>query len=308
MKFFGEQINMADGEGPLCCCEYYNIRKQRTHLLTFCCECDELDKTVDDWIKGNPQKLNRLTAIVESFCDRCRVPWFGGAKTFDFGGAFPAVLLPASAYIACWHYILTILIFLALPVMVISCYVLTIKLKMRTRLFLSLSITSTIGCYAVYFYYVAPFQTLQINAIHVASVIVILTCFKLSRRKPATSHLNSFRTIDSTFCNECTQSIPFRGKHCRYANITFLHLFFKPPLIFSKGNSKENTPGAGGSCPTRPLQIAELVRTAPEIFQGNVLAPLGVLHIHNLKTLTCHQTFIVFNSYLPWTPLHFNAW
>ena len=208
---------MADDEGPLCCCEYYNIRNKRTHLLTFFCECDEFDKTVDDWIKGNPQKLDRLTAVIESFCDRCRIPWFGGAKTFDFGSAFPPILLLLSAYIACWHYILTILVFLALPVMVISCYVLTIKLKMRTRLFLSLSITSTIGCYAVYFYYVAPFQTLQTNAILAASAIVILICFKLSRRKPSTSHLNMFGT-SSTVCSECSQSVPFRGKHCRYTH------------------------------------------------------------------------------------------
>ena len=209
---------MADDGDPLCCCEYYNIRKQRTHLLTFCCECDELDKTVDDWIKGNPQKLDRLTAVIESFCDRCRIPWFGGAKTFDFGSAFPPVLLIVSAYIACWHFILTILIFLALPVMVILCYVLTIKLKMRTRLFLSLSISSTIGCYAVYFYCVAPFQTLQVNATLATSALLIFTCFKLSRRKPSSSCLNSFKT-NSTFCSECSQAVPFRGKHCRYINL-----------------------------------------------------------------------------------------
>lgn len=224
MKSWAE-TNMADDEGPLCCCEYYNIRKQRTHLLTFCCECDELDKTVDNWIKGNPQKLDRVAAIIESFCDRCRIPWFGGAKKFYVGSTFPPILLHILAYIACWHYILTILMFLALPVIVIFCYVLTIKLKMRTCLFLSLSISSTLGSYSTYFYYVAPFQALQINAIFVASAIVIVICFKLSRRNPSISYLDSFRA-NSTFCSECNQSIPFRGKHCRYFNTILMLLYF----------------------------------------------------------------------------------
>ena len=207
---------MDDDEDPLCCCEYYNVRKQRTHLLTFFCECDELDKAVDNWIKGNPQKLDSLTYIIESFCDRCRIPWFGGAKTFDFGSVFPPILLYLSAYIACWHYILTVLVFLALPLLVISCYVLTIKLKMKTRLFLSLSITSTVGCYAVYFFYVAPFQTFPVNAILAISAIVVLICFKSSRHMAATNQLNcNFETINSTFCSVCNHNIPFRGKHCR---------------------------------------------------------------------------------------------
>ncbi|XP_028401302.1 palmitoyltransferase ZDHHC23-like [Dendronephthya gigantea] len=205
---------MAEEDDPLCCCEYYNIREQRTHLLTFCCECDELDKSVDDWIKGNPQKLDRLTTIIESFTDRCRFPWFGGAKTFDFGSAFPPIFLPVLAYIACWHYILTIVVFMVLPVMVLFCYVLAIKLKMRTRLFLSLSITSTIGCYAVYFYCVAPFQTFQFNIILISSAIAISKCFHQSRQKPTNIDVNSFET-NSTFCGECRRNIPFRGKHCR---------------------------------------------------------------------------------------------
>lgn len=205
---------MADEEDPLCCCEYYNIRKQRTHLLTFCCECDELDKTVDEWIKGNPQKLDRLTAVVESFTDRCRVPWFGGAKTFDFGSAFPPILLVASAYIACWHYVLTIVIFIAFPVMVIFFYVLTIKLKMKTRLFLSLSVSSTVGCYAVYFCYVAPFQEFRINATLTTGAIMTLLCFKYSRKKITGNHVNSSNP-SSAFCDRCKQNVPFRGKHCR---------------------------------------------------------------------------------------------
>ena len=208
---------MAEDEGPLCCCEYYNIRKQRTHLLTFFCECDELDKTVDDWIKGNPQKLDRVAAIIESFCDRCRIPWFGGAKKFDVGSIFPPILLLVSANIACWHYVLTILVLLAFPVIVILCYALTIKLKMRTYLFLSLSISSTIGCYSAYFYYVAPFQALHGNVLLAASAIVIVICSKLSKQNPTISYLNSFRP-NSTICCECGQSIPFRGKHCRYLN------------------------------------------------------------------------------------------
>lgn len=29
---------------PLCCCEYYDFKNERSHILTCCCNCDVLDE------------------------------------------------------------------------------------------------------------------------------------------------------------------------------------------------------------------------------------------------------------------------
>ena len=222
-----------EDDGPLCCCEYYNIREQKVHLLTFCCECDELDKAADDWIKGNPQTMEKLTTIVNVISDRCRVPWVGGAQQFDTGLIFPPFILIPSAYIACVHFVLTILVFLGLPAVVLCCYVFTIRVKMRTRFFLSLSGTSTVGCFAVYFYYVASSKPFLTNVFLVASGLAMTVCCILSRRKPSShyDYLDSLKTDYSKntfgfvnlenpgflkFCEVCNHDILPRVKHCRY--------------------------------------------------------------------------------------------
>ena len=230
-----------EDEGPLCCCEYYNINKQRTHLLTFCCECDEFDKAVDDWLKGNPQTLNRISTIIDSFTDRCRLPWIGGAQQLDTGLIFPPLVLIVLSYIACINFLLMIIVFLALPVIVLCFYILTIRAKMKTRFFLSLSLSSTIGLFLIYFYYVAPFQSFFINVFLVLSGTVMAMCFYFLQKTSSNFHQNNIHhdhttlhgvhgvqhscsmnqdTVEflSKFCEECGQSILPRSKHCRYVH------------------------------------------------------------------------------------------
>lgn len=199
-----------DDQDPLCCCEYYNIKRQRSHILSFFCECEDLDETVDNWIKGNPQKINKIVDIIDTFADRCRVPWLGGAKAFDFGCVFPPILLTNSAIIASWHYVLTAMVFLALPPIIIFCYMSSVRLKIKTRLFLSLNITSTIGCYAIYFYYVSSSQNFLINLAVAFGAIVTVILFKQCLRKDKKYHV---------FHCEDKESVPYRGKYCRYVEL-----------------------------------------------------------------------------------------
>ena len=185
-----------------------SIKNQRTHPLKFCCECDELDKAVDDWLKGNPQTLEKLTAIIDVFSDRCRIPWLGGARQFDSGIVFPPLILFFSAYIACVHFVLTLLVFLGLPVMILCCYVVTIRVKMRTQFFLSLSLSSTVGCLLVYFYHVASTTSFHANVFFVTSVIAMVVCFSLLRRK---SNAHQFSLL-KTNCLENTK-VNFEKSH-----------------------------------------------------------------------------------------------
>ncbi|GFG30496.1 hypothetical protein Cfor_08119 [Coptotermes formosanus] len=32
---------------PLCCCEYWNIQQERSHILGCCCNCEDLDDGVE---------------------------------------------------------------------------------------------------------------------------------------------------------------------------------------------------------------------------------------------------------------------
>jgi hypothetical protein len=32
---------------PLCCCEYWNIQQERSHILGCCCNCEDLDESVE---------------------------------------------------------------------------------------------------------------------------------------------------------------------------------------------------------------------------------------------------------------------
>ena len=41
-----------DDESALCCCEYYNRRGERAHVLGCCCACDELDSAADRLFRG----------------------------------------------------------------------------------------------------------------------------------------------------------------------------------------------------------------------------------------------------------------
>ncbi|XP_046387549.1 palmitoyltransferase ZDHHC23-B-like isoform X2 [Ischnura elegans] len=34
---------------PLCCCEYFNLKEERSHLLGCCCDCQELDDNVESY-------------------------------------------------------------------------------------------------------------------------------------------------------------------------------------------------------------------------------------------------------------------
>lgn len=33
-----------DDNNFLCCCEYLNLKNQRSHILGFCCDCEDVDE------------------------------------------------------------------------------------------------------------------------------------------------------------------------------------------------------------------------------------------------------------------------
>lgn len=139
-----------DDTSPLCCCEYYNIKGDRTHLLALCCECDELDNAVDQCLKGKGFPNNKCSAILEVISDRLRIPWPSGALRFDIEIALPVVVLYSSLYIASTDFVFTVLSLVYLPVFVILYYVYSLRKRKRSWFFVSWATTSIIGIYLQY--------------------------------------------------------------------------------------------------------------------------------------------------------------
>ena len=51
-------------DSPLCCCEYYNRRGERAHVLACCCQCDELDGAGDRLLRGKPIGYDSIDSIL----------------------------------------------------------------------------------------------------------------------------------------------------------------------------------------------------------------------------------------------------
>lgn len=84
-------------EHPLCLCEYYNNKNERSHLLMCCCNCEALDNLCtsficcccqeDDDDSKDSFMYNRLRTfkqVLNDIHDRARLPFPGGARKLNF--------------------------------------------------------------------------------------------------------------------------------------------------------------------------------------------------------------------------------
>lgn len=87
---------------PLCCCEYENIRGEKSHILACCCDCDALDEAFDRCITCQKIPPRMQSSILNTIKDRCRLPGiFGhGAVRVRPDIAVPIVTVPLCIVIA----------------------------------------------------------------------------------------------------------------------------------------------------------------------------------------------------------------
>ena len=83
-----------DDTSPLCCCEFFNRRGERTHVLQMCCACEEFDEACDLWVRGSRVGRDRLDEIFAEFDDRMRLPLPGGAWHVGLPAVVPWLVLP----------------------------------------------------------------------------------------------------------------------------------------------------------------------------------------------------------------------
>lgn len=152
----------------LCCCEYYNENGIRSHLLTFCCNCEAIDQTFDRYLSFHlywncfqsiksilriircdsvPKSL--LKSTIKTIKDRVRYPYCDGkgARTLDLEIVLPPIILSLLLIIASIGSIATLVsLFLLLPT-IIYCvykYYLNNKKLGETKFFLSWTISSLV--------------------------------------------------------------------------------------------------------------------------------------------------------------------
>ena len=143
---------------PLCCCEYTNLQGQRSHILAVCCDCVDLDNSVDQCLKGNSisgEKCDIICRVVE---DRIRIPWPHGARQLDFGVVIPPVVLLFSLHLAAYQLVFTILVLVYLPLFVVFYYIYALKNRKTTWFFVSWGLSSVWNLRDVHGVCVAPLR------------------------------------------------------------------------------------------------------------------------------------------------------
>lgn len=221
---------------PLCCCEYYNLLGQRTHLIALCCDCEDLDNAVDQCLKGQGISTEKCGIICKVVTDRIRVPWLRGAVKFDIETIVPIIILTSSLYFASSGFVFTVLSFVYLPVFVVVFYTCTLRNKRKTWFFVSWACTSIVGIYGLFMIYVAD-KCSSINNI-VLSLAFILNMLLYYRVVTSKENISLFtqpkplkngvvpemknpRSLGTNIdyeelsCCFCTYGPFTRSKHCR---------------------------------------------------------------------------------------------
>ena len=220
---------MTSDPSPLCCCEFRNLHGQRTHILAFCCECDELDNAVDQCLKGNRvprEKLNEISMVIS---DRIRIPWFNGAIKVKFDALVPVLFLAISLYFACFGFVFTILSLVYVPLFILIYYVYVLNQRKKTWFFVSWGLTSLVGIFILYLLHVSPFYSyLKSIFISLGFILVLLLYLRVifSRSLLDTyaliskPRLRNNPNVDGSsykdlYCCLCTEGPFTRAKHCR---------------------------------------------------------------------------------------------
>lgn len=224
---------MASDPSPLCCCEFRNLKEQRTHILAFCCECDELDNAVDQCLKGNRVPREKLNQICMLISDRIRIPWFNGAIKLELDAVVPLLFLTVSLYFASYGLVYTVLALVYVPVFIIVYYVYILSQRKRSWFFVSWALSSLVGIFALYLTHVAPYYT-YINSIIVSSgfgVVLLLYLRVVFSKRLLDAHAlvskssqNGNTNCDAKdfkelTCCLCTEGPFIRSKHCRYGTL-----------------------------------------------------------------------------------------
>lgn len=204
---------------PLCCCEYWNIQQERSHILGCCCNCEDLDDGVERIFVCEQVPFQQVKNIMSTFQDRLRIPWRGGAKQISIDSALPLFLLPVLVYVAAQSVWCTLLVLLIMLLSLCYLYSVFMRFLPRTKFFFVWTLTSAVLLLLVFELSVVPFLEImpQENCVLIGLVISSGICLYKVRTRAEQNFVIPANMDEETdlACSVCKRRVPPRTFHCR---------------------------------------------------------------------------------------------
>ncbi|XP_069691820.1 palmitoyltransferase ZDHHC23 isoform X1 [Periplaneta americana] len=204
---------------PLCCCEYWNINQERSHILGCCCNCEDFDESVERLVVCERVPFQRVSNVMSTLQDRLRIPWRGGAKQISLDSALPLVVQPLLAYIAAQSVWCTAVVALVLLLCMFYLYSTFVRFLPRTKFFFVWTLTSIVLLLLVFEFSVVPFLEIMPheNCILIGLVISSGIClYKVRSRAEQNFVVHSDMGEETELvCSVCRRRVPPRTFHCR---------------------------------------------------------------------------------------------
>ena len=172
-----EMPNYPQDEGVLCCCEYYNRRGERAHVLGCCCACDELDSAADALFTGKRVHHDHADEVIREIDDRMRMPIPGGALHIGLPGTVPWLLLPVLLLLGSLSASCLLAAALLIAPTVFWWHRRALRLRRRSRFLMSWMVASMVYEVIVYSFTAARSQSDLSNVAWFGSVFLTLTFF-----------------------------------------------------------------------------------------------------------------------------------
>ncbi|KAB0802109.1 hypothetical protein PPYR_04295 [Photinus pyralis] len=193
----------------LCCCEYIDLNQGRNHILACCCNCEDLDESVDKLLMGQTVSSSLRQNFLLTLEDRLRIPWPGGARKIRPGLLLALTLIPGSILIATINAYWTFTAFTSLYLLL---FYLSKSLQ-KANFFVDCVIVTIITIFLIFEYYVVPFLEILIHEnvifflLYVACIGCMLLAVKRSRQLKG--------RIDSSvrYCSMCEATVPLKSRH-----------------------------------------------------------------------------------------------
>ncbi|XP_014343249.1 palmitoyltransferase ZDHHC23-B [Latimeria chalumnae] len=195
-----QYLKVSEPEESLCCCEYVNHNGEKSHLVACCCDCQDLDEACDRWLKCESLEPETLERISDVISDRLRIPWVSGARKIDLTILPPLILLPVFLHVAALHFLLGVVILIALPVAVMWYYYVIHRKKGQTLFFLSLALFSLAYMYYVFLKEVVARGDVGPTQLTIVSLGLVFTLVLLALAKRDPGYL---RDETNKFSSDC---------------------------------------------------------------------------------------------------------
>eukprot|EP00439_Symbiodinium_sp_Y106_P031160 s2413_g3.t1 len=226
---------MAQHEPDLDFCEYEREGDGEVrHVLQCLCECTDFDKLVDDYLnslcrgpKSSVPPRERLRRVFFTASDRCRIPWFGGARRLNAGAlAAPVMLLLLRAVLRLSTYAPWLLFWLAVGASHLAWFhVACLSLPLRSDYFVSWVACSIAGLYSEYWSEILPRQSSSSTLLcHGLLLVVVISFASAVYTSPPVQdaeqgQLQSEKEDSRWYlCKVCGHAIYGRDHHCVWIN------------------------------------------------------------------------------------------